>query len=79
MITIQEVIDGVTALNTTLIAGFADIKSGLDRIATLVSGLEGGQVATQEQIDALKAAVDTTLSTTTTALGSISTQEGLIK
>lgn len=64
MSSVQDIIDEVAALNSTL----GTIKFKLDAIQALVAGLQGGQVATQAQVDALKAAVDGAVATAGTVV-----------
>jgi uncharacterized protein involved in exopolysaccharide biosynthesis len=71
MTTITEVHDGIVALNTKLV----DVKTKLDGIRDLVSALQGGQVASQAQIDELAGLVNDA----STAIDSVSTEEDAIK
>lgn len=71
MSTIDEVTASVTALNGKI----TDVSTKLDTISELVSSLEGGQVATQDQVDALAKAV----ADASDSLDAVSSKEDSIK
>lgn len=60
MSTMQEALDK----SAQVIAALGVVKTQLDTIQELVAGLRGGQIATQEQVDALNSALQTALDST---------------
>lgn len=61
MATLEEVTQGLTDLTAAATEGVATLgllDTKLDEIRTFIEGLQGGQLVTQEQLDAVFAQID---------------------